>query len=282
MACRRRKAAESTRLIVTAIMIIASLLLLTIKVKKDEKISYAPALYIFLCCAFFLILLHQAEQPAWAVSSLGNLALRMCHRSVLFARNPQWTFFTAVNTTWQDFIGMLLKADTPLGTFLSQVSSGTNASLLRFAPPWAKFGSSCSVCLLPLILHTFGLLPVSDYFLILSEGREEKSSWLRGRERGGGGRGGWIKQTEVCVYQVFHSWHTDPGSVDDLRSVGTVWSREARGHWTPISCRKGRIIRELERIFRNRWEDGGGMCGREREGGREGGREAVSLNVSVS
>ena len=56
--------------------------------------------------------------------------------------------------------------------------------------------------------------------------------------------------TEVCVYQVFHSWRTDPGSIDTLRSVGAVWSREASGHWTQISCRKGRIIRELERIFR--------------------------------
>lgn len=46
----------------------------------------------------------------------------------------------AVNTTWQDFIGMLLEADAPLGTFLSQVLAGTNTSLLQFAPPWAKFG----------------------------------------------------------------------------------------------------------------------------------------------
>ena len=97
------------------------------------------------------------------MSSLGNLALRMCHRSVLFARNPQWTFFAAVNTTWQDFIGMLLEADTPLGTFLSQVSTGTNASVLQFAPPWAKFGSAHSVCLLTLILHTLRLPPLHSY-----------------------------------------------------------------------------------------------------------------------
>lgn len=74
----------------------------------------------------------------------------MCHRSVLFARNPQWTFFTAVNSTWQDSIGMLTEADTPSGTFLSQVSTGTNAFLLQFAPPWAKFGSSL-LCFPPFI-----------------------------------------------------------------------------------------------------------------------------------
>lgn len=85
-------------------------------------------------------------------------------------------------------------------------------------------------------------------FLILSEGWERETSGLRGRKRR---RGKWIKKTtEVCVYQAFHSWRTDPGSIDTLRSVGAVWSREASGHWTQISCRKGRIIRELERIFR--------------------------------
>lgn len=73
------------------------------------------------------------------MSSLSNLALGMCHRSLLFARNPQWTFSAAVNTTWQGFIGMLLAANTPLGTFLSQVSAGTNDGLLHSAPPWAKF-----------------------------------------------------------------------------------------------------------------------------------------------
>ena len=146
----------------------------------------------------------------------------MCHRSVLFARNPQWTFFTAVNTTWQDFIGVLLEADTPLGTFLTQVSTGTNASLLQFAPPWAKFGSSRSVCLLPFILHKFVLPPLNDSFsfFILSEGWERETSGLRGRKRR---RGRWIKKlTEVCVYQAFHSWRTDPGSIDTLRSVGAV------------------------------------------------------------
>lgn len=66
------------------------------------------------------------QQPGSAVSSLGNLALGMCHRSLLFARNPQRTFSAAVNTTWQGFIGMWLAANTPLGTFLSQVSAGTN------------------------------------------------------------------------------------------------------------------------------------------------------------
>lgn len=134
------------------------------------------------------------------MSSLGNLALRMCHRSVLFARNPQWTFFTAVNTTWQDFIGVLLEADTPLGTFLTQVSTGTNASLLQFAPPWAKFGSSRSVCLLPFILHKFVLPPLNDSFsfFILSEGWERETSGLRGRKRR---RGRWIKKNrQRCVF----------------------------------------------------------------------------------
>lgn len=126
------------------------------KVRKDEENKPWHGIMHFttLCFFFLLIPLHQ---PAWAVSSLGNLALGMCHRSVLFARNPQWTFFAAVNTTWQGFIGMLLEAGTPLGTFLSQVSTGTNASLLHFAPPWANFGSSRSVCCFPLILRTFGL-----------------------------------------------------------------------------------------------------------------------------
>lgn len=196
----------------------------------------------------FLIPVQQTEQPAWAVSSLGNLALRMCHRSVLFARNPQWTFFTAVNTTWQDFIGMLLEADTPLGTFLTQVSTGTNASLLQFAPPWAKFGSSRSVCLLLLILHKFVLPPLNDsvFNSVWRLGKRDK--WTE-REKEAEGKVD-KKTTEVCVYQAFHSWRTDPGSIDTLRSVGAVWSREASGHWTQISCRKGRIIRELERIFR--------------------------------
>lgn len=190
MARRQRKAAESSRLIVAAIMIIASLTSFYYKGEERWETKLRFSIMHFLCCAFFLILLQQAEQPAWAVSSLGNLALRMCHRSVLFARNPQWTFFAAVNTTWQDFIGMLLEADTPLGTFLSQVSTGTNASFLQFAPPWAKFGSSRSVCLLPWILHAFGMSPLYDYFLILSEGRAREASGLRGRKRwkeGGGG-----------------------------------------------------------------------------------------------
>lgn len=96
------------------------------------------------------------QQLGSAVSSLGNLALGMCHRSLLFARNPQWTFSAAVNTTWQGFIGMLLAANTPLGTFLSQVSAGTNDGLLHSAPPWAKFGSSRSFCCFLLILHIYG------------------------------------------------------------------------------------------------------------------------------
>lgn len=85
----------------------------------------------------------------------------------------------------------------------------------------------------------------------------------------GGERERKVDKTDVCVYQDFCNWHTDSGSIDTLRSAGTVWSREAHGHWTQISCRKGRIIRELERIFRNRWGDGGDMCGREREGEEE-------------
>lgn len=43
---------------------------------------------------------------------------------------------------------MLLEPDTPLGTFVSQVSSGTTVPLLQFTPTWAKFGSSHSVRLL--------------------------------------------------------------------------------------------------------------------------------------
>lgn len=73
------------------------------------------------------------------MSSLGNPALRMCHWSVLFARIPQWKLIAAVNTTWQGFIGVLLDDDAPLGTFLFQVPTGTNASLHHFAPPLAKF-----------------------------------------------------------------------------------------------------------------------------------------------
>lgn len=81
---------------------------------------------------------------------LGRLALRICHRSVSFAKNTQWTFSAAVNTTRRDFIGILLEADAPLGKFLSHVSTGTNTSLLHLAPPWAKFGSS-RCCLPPSI-----------------------------------------------------------------------------------------------------------------------------------
>lgn len=48
---------------------------------------------------------------------------------------------------------------------------------------------------------------------------EEKTSGLREKEKGGGGE---KKQTEVCVLpSVFHSWHTDLGSIDALRSAGT-------------------------------------------------------------
>lgn len=117
MACRKKQQADTT----TAIIIIFSLISVFYKGEDNEKISRASVLYILLCHAFCLILLHQAEQPTWAaVTSLGNLTFRTCHWSVLFPRNPQWAFlFSAVNTTWWDFIGMLLEADITLGTSLS-------------------------------------------------------------------------------------------------------------------------------------------------------------------
>lgn len=89
----------------------------------------------------------------------------------------------------------------------------------------------------------------------------------------------WIKQ--MCVFMKTSEIGTlilDQLTRSD--SAGTVWSREARGHWTQIRCRKGRIIRKLERKYRNRWGGGGDMCGREGERGRGGRREAVSV-VSV-
>lgn len=127
---------------------------------------------------------------AWAVTSLGNLAPRMCHWSVLFARNPQWTCFSAVNTSRQDFIGILLEAETTLGTFLSQVSTGTNASLLQYVPPWEKkFGSSHSVCLLPLTL-TYVYAATSKWLFLfcLKLGQGRQADWKVERCRGEAGK----------------------------------------------------------------------------------------------
>lgn len=72
-----------------------------------------------------------------------------------------------------------------------------------------------------MILHAFALPLLNDYFLILSEGRA-REKWIEREKEAEGGRGRWIKQTEVCVYQAFGSWRTDPGSIGALRSVGTV------------------------------------------------------------
>lgn len=100
---------------------------------------------------------------ARAVSSPGSLAFGICHRSVLFAQKSQRACLAAVNATWQvvGFSGKLLEPDGPLGTFLSQVFTGTNASLFYFAPPLANFCASCSVCCSVMILHAYN---VSDFY----------------------------------------------------------------------------------------------------------------------
>lgn len=178
--------------------------------------------------------------------------------------------FSAVNTSRQDFTGILLEAETTLATFLLNFQ----LELMLLAWICTTLGEKVWLMSLSLTLPTFMVLPLNVFFY-LSEVRTSEASRLKGRKMQGGG---WVKQTGVCVHQAFFSWCTDPGSIDTLRSVGTVWSRETHGQWTQISCRKRWIIRELEWLFRNRWKDGGDMCGRGRERERrksEGRRDSL-------
>lgn len=66
-----------------------------------------------------------------------------------------WGFYI---TSWQGFIGMLLEAHECLGTFLFQVSRGTNSSLFYIALHLIH-----SICFLPCWFYKYLLFPEQFY-----------------------------------------------------------------------------------------------------------------------